>query len=257
MKFLKTLLFIIAFSSISSFAAEINVGQALSGFNSRIIYLENRDSLQEVLNGGFTSYMERGYSQSLTDNLTNLFLRINTRNGLTNLTLFGVETVIIEGTPVIQTNEICKYIDNRTFEAAVSNIYATISNQEEIVEQHLSETNAHFVTADLIGAVSKTNSFLYVLPQIIETNTFVLSSNAVFVVQTGTEGVVLGSPISVPDRYSRFSLHLIKGSGTISWFPGITWIYGESPVLDEEKTYVFGFESLDGTNWRGWCEYTY
>ncbi|MCK9154697.1 MAG: hypothetical protein M0P12_01135 [Paludibacteraceae bacterium] len=204
-----------------------------------------------MLNGGFVSYMDRGYSQVLTDNLTNLFLRIDTRFSTTNLTLFGTETVIIEGIPIVQTNIICKFIDDQTFEQAVSEINSSFS-------RHVSETNAHFVTSELIGAVSTTNSYQYVLPNVLYTNKIILSSNAVYCVSNMNHNVSFEIPETVEGKFSSFHLHLIKGSGTVTFFPNITWVYGEIPELDSQgTTYVLGFESLDGQNWRGWLEYSY
>jgi len=238
--------------SFRSEAVEIDVGLALNSFNSRILSLESKSGAQEMLNNGFVSYMDRGYSQALTDNLTNLLLKVDTRFGMTNLTLFGVETVLIEGVPIVQTNVVCKFIDNHTFEQIISGINSNFNS-------HISETNAHYVTTELIGAVSVTNSYQYVLPSVSETNKFVLSSNAVYRISNLTQDIIFDTPETVSGKYSSFHIHLTKGSGTVTFFPNITWIYGEPPELDiEGTTYVFGFESLDGgQTWRGWIEYTY
>jgi hypothetical protein len=53
-------------------------------------------------------------------------------------------------------------------------------------------------------------------------------------------------------RAYSFTLELTHTSGTITWFSGVEWPGGVSPILTTGKTHLFMFVTDDGgTRWRG------
>ena len=53
-------------------------------------------------------------------------------------------------------------------------------------------------------------------------------------------------------RAYAFTLELTHTSGTVTWWTGLEWPGGVSPVLTTGKTHLFTFVTDDGgTRWRG------
>jgi hypothetical protein len=53
-------------------------------------------------------------------------------------------------------------------------------------------------------------------------------------------------------RAYAFTLELTQTSGTVTWFSGVQWPDGVTPVLTTGKTHLFMFvTSNGGTRWRG------
>lgn len=85
-----------------------------------------------------------------------------------------------------------------------------------------------------------------------------VASNTLYTASSEPSGIVFVSPEGYNNKENRITLHLYKGSSTVTWFNNIAWVYGAEPEFQEtNKTYVIQFESLDGINWRGWVEYIY
>lgn len=224
--------------------SEINIGPAINNLHNRLIVVENKTTIENLVATGFlTNEIDKlafdaiGNMTLLNTDETNLVLSINMINDKSSYPVrVYAGNINTEGT-------------NTWIEFSGSDILLYTNN---IFSTTLATTNDlyNLFISILNGSTLKN----------IETiNTYLsVYSNKVYKFSTGTDGIIFSSPEFIPNKENILNLHLFKDIGNVTWFNNINWIYGEEPQFEVTNTnYVFKFYSLDGTNWRGWLEYIY
>lgn len=237
------ILFFTVFMSTLSVLSQINVGPAINNLNSRVFVLENKQiTVEEILNLGFiTNEVDKIALEKIgdltlleTDSKTNLVSAINEVNGKA---MYPVR--IYDST----TNNYIEFSGNDViiFTNGVANSQVATTNDLVILQENIYQ----YLNNQSLSRYVTTNSYLSAY------------SNQIYHV-TASNNVVFNTPESYTDKESKITLHLYKGTGAVTFFPNITWIYGESPQFEvTNKTYVFQFESINGLDWRGYIEYVY
>lgn len=189
--------------------------------------------------------------------------QINVGNALNNLNARTTNLELRVGNQDVfnVTNKIRTFWDTRdsnifmTFENGTASIWQVSGSVTNLIYTLATEARVSSISSNFNSYVA-TSPFLKPVTDSLILNAY---SNSVYSLTTGVSGITLASPVVATNRENRFTLHVYKNSGNLTWFSPITWVYGEAPQWEQtNKTYLIKLESIDnGVSWRGWVEYIY
>jgi len=176
------------------------------------------------------------------------FGQINVGPAINNL---NSRVTAIENTPPITSNEIASmgFLTNELDRTALGIIDVYTNYQNSVV------SNLDSQIAGIQDGLHDYDKTRTVLPYQTSLSVY---SNTLYTASSEPDGIVFSQPVGYTNKESRITLHLYKGSSSVTWFTNVTWIYGSMPEWQiTNKTYVIQFESKDGNRWNGWIEYLY